>query len=609
MKKIYFLFTLAVMIFITSCSDDVSVATNPVSAKSPEGLEYVFANKPVNRIQTRASSLRGKTWKNGETIRIKFVQDPADSQNYSLAQNKFKELSMQWLMYTNLKFEFVPESENADVKIAFNWNKGRIVWSEIGTDSRLVPQNEPSTNFILHQNNSTEVNGKSFRIAVLRMVGHILGLVNEHQSAKSTIKLKEQETIWYLVQSGWTEEQARSIINKYYTESETNSAEFDEKSIMLWYFPSYLLEEGKGAIYNTELSEKDKQTVQALYPGDGGHIVVPDRISLIYKQTSDANSYPYTGVRIGEYYWVNENFYHRVPRGYGTIGWENDYPMTQAILDKYMPCIEINKDKFQVNIDDFNRYYGLHYTRESINYMNRYGKMYEENNSFASGWELPSYVDYRQLFAMCPFWSGKTNGTNLDHLDINFALCAKEGDNPMAFNIPADPERPGRHTYYYRNGEGVNIYDFNLMAGGARLNGPGGWSNGILHWENGAKEHPGTFGDIYHLFYTAGLYTKESHVYVWDYLDTHYAYSAHWFNARWCRKLSDIELGYRLYINQEQTDIKKLPLTENAPDGYNELPKGYLRGFYVQYILDNPNPKYTITDIIEFSKNVEDRTM
>ena len=75
-------------------------------------------------------------------------------------------------------------------------------------------------------------------------------------------------------------------------------------------------------------------------------------------------------------------------------------------------------------------------------------------------------------------------------------------------------------------------------------------------------------------------------------------------NVRWCKPLSDKELGYRLYINAEKTDIKKLGIDETEPAGYSELPHGYLRGFYVQYILDKPNSKVTVADIVQYEKNV-----
>lgn len=77
-------------------------------------------------------------------------------------------------------------------------------------------------------------------------------------------------------------------------------------------------------------------------------------------------------------------------------------------------------------------------------------------------------------------------------------------------------------------------------------------------------------------------------------------------NVRWCRPLTDNELGYKLYINSDLTDVKKLGLNTPPPSGYIEFPHGYMRGFYVQYILDKPGSKITVADIVRYARQVED---
>lgn len=91
-----------------------------------------------------------------------------------------------------------------------------------------------------------------------------------------------------------------------------------------------------------------------------------------------------------------------------------------------------------------------------------------------------------------------------------------------------------------------------------------------------------------------------------DYITSKEYESYHYLNVRWCRPLTDIELGYKLYINKDKTDIKKLGLKDSPPEGYIELPRGYTRGFYVQYILNDPNTKLTVSNIINYAKSVQD---
>ena len=317
----------------------------------------------------------------------------------------------------------------------------------------------------------------------------------------------------------------------------------------------------------------------------------------------------YNVIRIGEYYWIDQNFHHVVPWG---NDFENSHPITQALLDKYVERIRINPSQFKLNdINDFEKYYGRYYSYPSILYMVKYGQIRNEYDEILSGWKLPNHEDYRQLFAMCPFnTTYDSPHTELNERDVRFALSAKSGDNPMAYNI-SDPNDNSYHTYWFDNKHVTNMYGFNLMPGGARLNGDSQWCN-ELGTANGCYPD-GKKGDIYHLFYTAPLAVIDKNdglavgtVTIHDLVDTYHHTFYHMLNVRWCRRLTDIELGYRLYINNDQTDIIKLNLNEQAPNSYTELPNGYTRGFYVQYILNNPNPAYSVKDVINFAREVMD---
>lgn len=55
-------------------------------------------------------------------------------------------------------------------------------------------------------------------------------------------------------------------------------------------------------------------------------------------------------------------------------------------------------------------------------------------------------------------------------------------------------------------------------------------------------------------------------------------------------------------------DIVKTGLNEPTPTNSVELPKGYIRGLYVQYILDNPNPK-TVQEILLYAYNIDDNSL
>lgn len=312
----------------------------------------------------------------------------------------------------------------------------------------------------------------------------------------------------------------------------------------------------------------------------------------------------YNAVRIGEYYWIDRNFTHTIKKG---NGFENDVPITQNILNRYLERVRIDPQYYQLsNITNFEKYYGRYYSYPSIEYMNKYCFMADENGNKIEGWRLPFPADYRQLFAMSPFnTSHDATHTNLNERDVRFALSSMNGENPLAFNI-----YQGNSPYkVYWFEKSTNIYGFNMMPGGARLNGNGRWCNGL--GPNGGCYDDGLRGDIYHLFYTVYLSVQNTnntlgYVGIHDYITSKEYESYHYLNVRWCRPLTDIELGYKLYINKEKTDIKKLGLKDSPPKGYTELPRGYTRGFYVQYILNDPNTKLTVSDIINYAKSVQD---
>lgn len=365
------------------------------------------------------------------------------------------------------------------------------------------------------------------------------------------------------------------------------------------------------------LDEKEKQLtvdydffehVFVYIPVSGN--IDPSLSTKVKFYSTENNQYmgTYNTVQIGEYYWVDQNFYHFIPWG---ADFENSYPMTQAVLNKYLQRVNIDPKYYQVDIYTFEKYYGRYYSYPSVLYMNRYGEMHNEYNLKLSGWRLPYAEDYRQLFAMCPFnLTADSYHEYLNERDVRFALSAKAGENPMAFDIYQAGETSYK-TYWFEPYHVTNKYKFNMMPGGARLNGDGRWCNGL--GPDGGCYNDGKKGDIYHLFYTCVLATENprdelsiENVIIHDYIFTEPNHSYHLMNVRWCRPMTDAELGYKLYINSDLTDIKKLDLGAVPPSGYKELPHGYMRGFYVQYILNKPDSNITVRDIVRYARQVED---
>ena len=354
----------------------------------------------------------------------------------------------------------------------------------------------------------------------------------------------------------------------------------------------------------------------------------------------------YTGVRIGEYYWMNSNMNHIEPSWIwwtALVGEAADYPITQQRIDLYLSQVRLNKDHFQIDVDEFRKYYGEYYEAFTLNYMNSYAKMYEGDggNMELTGWRHARVKDFRQLFGMCPFHPGN-NSEALGEHDVRFALSAKKGDNPLTnIVIPGDCGA----TYWFDSNYVSNMYGFNMMPGGARINKVADgqttpWSTNLCGTN---VNFDAVTGDLYHLFYTAKFRAEDGHISIHDAIDTGYNISYHWQNVRWNRMLTDEELGYKLYAVSSDTNImdsqewnilksgeetpllgrikgnteairsinivqKEYPTDEVIPADYVELPHGYIRGFYVQHILSQKTraTSVTVEDVIRYATRVND---
>lgn len=298
---------------------------------------------------------------------------------------------------------------------------------------------------------------------------------------------------------------------------------------------------------------------------------------LLFVDNLTNKSAIYNAVRIGEYLWMDSN-----------ISLYEGEPFTKQDINLILTRYRIDSTLLKnVSVADINKHCGPYYNRERFEYLQDRNKcvIYEgEGKRLTKGWGAPSNNDCRQLFAMCG---------NATEEEVRLALAAKAGDNPVAI--------PGL-TYWFSK-KNTNKYRLNLMPAGARFNGSQVWK--LVH--NSAATDVDYFniktGDFYAFVEAIVIPTWDGRAAIDDYPHADAGKTWHWMPVRWCRKLTAQELGYRLYINKEQTEILKTSPTSSAPEDYDELPNGYLRGFYIQFILNNPNPTKTIREIVEMSEN------
>lgn len=563
-------FALASLIFLSSCNTDNNTLDDDITSKT-ELLNTIFAIKESKTItENRAISENFALWNTGATIKIKFIANAGGS---DYAQQKVKEYANEWIKYANVNFAFVSTSEDADIKVAFNYEDSKIAWSYIGERATLISNDsgKPSMNIPFYSD--LDVNTPAFKTIVLRLFGHALGLIYESKGADKdgTYEWDKNKVSAYLKQEGWSDYDINDLIDNSYSKRSTKFNTFDENSIMLLNFPSSLTKNGKASQWNTELSEMDIRYIDALYPGRNNiEKEIPSKMAV--KHIFGTSEYDYNSVKIGEYLWLDNNLREPV-----------ETPnVTQHQINRSLWVSGIDTTSYIVTPTDYHKYIGVFFGNGNRLSHFKTTTIIESHKSenIEKIWGLPLKEDFRQLFAMC------TNGKDSYFAnDVLMNLSYKEGQIPIAQRV--------LHNHWM-HANNTNKYGFNLVYAGYRQhNGEQIWKNN----ENG-RSIITKQGDVGQLFNMHVFPAADGFALLHDYPSTEQWHESYWwYPVRLSRKLTDEELGYKLYINTTQTDIKKLSLTEMPPSGYKELGHGYLRGLYVHYILEGANRKMTVSDM------------
>lgn len=204
----------------------------------------------LNTDALRAVSKKGKYWKVGESIDIFFM---GGSQH----QIKMVKEVIREFKFVNLKFRYVRNASNSDIRISFTPGLGS--WSYVGTDALFIPKNQPTLNL-----------GWDSKSTIRHELGHAIGLLHEHMNPSADIQWNEAKVIEDL--SGppnyWDEATIRHNVLNTLDPSTVNYTAFDRDSVMLYFFPDEWTLDGNGTRANQKWSKQDKQHLMELYPHD-----------------------------------------------------------------------------------------------------------------------------------------------------------------------------------------------------------------------------------------------------------------------------------------------------------------------------------------------------
>ena len=246
-----------------------------------------------------AAFYQSKLWDPNSTIKIKFLDenpnvprtsennmstkngpiDPLqqyffDNPNINITEGVKKIVNERIQPLVSLKFQFVDKNSDADVRISFDASGG--AWSELGTDAKNIAADKATMNL-----------GWFDVSTVMHEFGHVLGMIHEHQNPSGqTIDWNDQKVYeWANETQGWNKDMTdKNILNKY-SKTQVNGSSFDPLSIMLYFFPGDLTNNGIGTNQNLRLSGLDMEFINKKYSKSNSNTFFP----LIYNSSLESN--------------------------------------------------------------------------------------------------------------------------------------------------------------------------------------------------------------------------------------------------------------------------------------------------------------------------------
>lgn len=280
MTKISLFFISLLTILITGCNNDDYYERGSSDTKQSKTAHWYGVKQLSDSVSLRSAADRMKLWAQDPVITVKFLNSPDDP----AVIDQIKAYAKEWEQYAGVAFSFVETSENALVRIGFDWDGNSwLTWSYTGNDAKMVRnQNEPTACFGGFSDgvmSDEEIKGD-----VLRVFGQILGLEFEqrHQGWDPSWWKKDKNGVYYAEKywegmfDGYYENLDWETIRQFVFDplagaTIVQTADVDFESIMMW--PYYTKKETVKLYANYELSNGDKEFIATLYPKKEGNTI------------------------------------------------------------------------------------------------------------------------------------------------------------------------------------------------------------------------------------------------------------------------------------------------------------------------------------------------
>ncbi|MHC3826542.1 M12 family metallopeptidase [Pseudomonas sp. G3-19] len=228
-----------------------------------DNFQYCTPQKPAKELKSstlnnsrkkRSLVHYDKLWPSRHTLKIAFMDNPTPEH-----KDKIIAAAEKWLPYISLKFEFV-EGVEGEIRIA---TEGVVNSSFLGTDALDMFPDTPTMNL------GIDPEHEDFETVVIHEFGHALGAMHEHQHPKAQIPWNKENVYNYYQNRPMNPLSRGEVDDNIFTPFDDADAlylPYDRKSIMHHPVPNNLTLGNWANPINREISDKDKQLMQLIYP-------------------------------------------------------------------------------------------------------------------------------------------------------------------------------------------------------------------------------------------------------------------------------------------------------------------------------------------------------
>ena len=184
--------------------------------------------------------LNRKQWPQNFTIQVGFMSGTASQQQF------VKRIVLDTFDFMNLKWEFIRDPRDADIRITFDPRDG--AWSYLGIDCLSISKDRPTMNLgwldnIELDRRHSQTSDHNEGGVVKHEFGHALSLIHQHQNPSDTNPLPDlwdwNVVIDYLSggPNNWTRQQIKHNMYAHYSQDSKYAGPYDSLSIMHYSFP------------------------------------------------------------------------------------------------------------------------------------------------------------------------------------------------------------------------------------------------------------------------------------------------------------------------------------------------------------------------------------